>query len=62
MIILYCVLFKFCQACSVTAPRKIIDMDIVEKTLLDSPTSQTSSSSKKFKQILLEIEQVIHVS
>lgn len=36
------------------APRKIIDTDLVE--IVECPTA--SSSSKKFKQILLEIEHV----
>ncbi|KAJ9600157.1 hypothetical protein L9F63_009567 [Diploptera punctata] len=46
------------QVGSVTAPRKIIDMDIVSTEGLDSTLQSVQRDSRKFKQLLLEVERL----
>lgn len=46
------------QVGSVTAPRKIIDMDVVSHEGLDSTIQSLQRDSRKAKQLLLEIERV----
>lgn len=46
------------QYSSVTAPRKIIDMDVVPNSDPQTPSVQ-QKDTKKTRQLLLEIERVI---
>ena len=46
------------QVGSVTAPRKIIDMDVVSPEGLDSTVQSVQRDSRKVKQLLLEVERV----
>jgi len=48
----------FIQVGSVTAPRKIIDMDVISHEGLDSTLQSLQRDSRKAKQLLLEIERV----